>query len=316
MIRWGILGCGDIARKRVARAIQIDENSTLVAACRRDRNELDEFCKQFQVTRAFQSPDELINCDEVDAVYVATPVYLHCENTLAVAAAGKHVIVEKPMAMCADECERMLSACEAANVKLSVAYYRRFYPAYLRIRELVKEGAIGQPLSVCATVGNSGCYADDHWRVIAEQGGGGPLMDIGSHRLDLLVDMFGEIAEVRAFCEPDGGNWNVESVASLLMRFESGVHATLQCYFGTANVPDHFSVTGTNGRIVVEPLNQGVLRVIDAEGQREEDLPPHQNLHAPLISDFTAAIKNDHQPTVTGKQGMQVTQIIDRAYQT
>ena len=121
-IRWGILGCGDIANKRVAEAIQIDPNSELVAACRRDESRLSQFCDQFQVPKAFDNSSDLIACEEIDAVYVATPVHLHLPNVLASAAAKKHVLVEKPMGLNESECQQMIAACEQAGVTLSVAY--------------------------------------------------------------------------------------------------------------------------------------------------------------------------------------------------
>src|SRR3954453_20375818 len=134
-VRWGLLGCGDIARKRVAGAIIDDPTSRLVAAGRRDPDRLGEFCQAFGVERGYTSDAELLADPEVDAVYVATPVRLHLPQTLAAAAVGKHVLVEKPMALSAAECDRMIEACRRAGVRLGVAYYRRFYPIVRRIEQ-------------------------------------------------------------------------------------------------------------------------------------------------------------------------------------
>jgi predicted dehydrogenase len=124
--RWGLIGVGDIANKRVAAAIQADGNSELVAVCRRDAAMLDVFAEQFGVRCRFGSAEELVRCADVDAVYIATPVDCHCPQTLLAAGAGKHVLVEKPMALDAAECEKMIAACQVAGVQLGVAYYRRF----------------------------------------------------------------------------------------------------------------------------------------------------------------------------------------------
>ena len=145
-IRWGIIGCGDVARKRVAGAIQNDPNSELVAVCRRNEKKLREFADEFRVSTATTSAEELIALPEIDAVYIATPVNLHCPQTIAAAETGKHVLVEKPMAMSTAECDEMIAACSKADVRLGVAYYRPFYPVVYRIQQLIAAGEIGTVL--------------------------------------------------------------------------------------------------------------------------------------------------------------------------
>ena len=231
-VRWGIIGCGDVARRRVAGAIGDDPNSQVLAACRRNVEKLKQFCSEFGVAHEYENDQDLINNDEVDAVYIATPVYLHLPQTIAAAEAGKHVLVEKPMAMSVAECDEMVSACREHDVKLGVAYYRRFYPVVDRIKEIIESGEIGQPLSISVTTAAAfamGPRDDGYWRVIPEQGGGGALMDIGSHRLNVMMHLFGEIAEVIAVCDTQAADYAAEDSASLVMRFQSGVHGTLQC---------------------------------------------------------------------------------------
>jgi predicted dehydrogenase len=139
-VRWGLLGCGDIARKRVARAINDDPHSRLVGACRRDPSRLQAFCSAFGVERAYTRDADLLADPDLDAVYIATPVHLHLPQTLAAAAAGKHVLVEKPMALSVAECDRMIEACQRHGVLLGIAYYRRFYPVVDRIKQAVAAG--------------------------------------------------------------------------------------------------------------------------------------------------------------------------------
>src|SRR2546429_224049 len=129
-IRWGLLGCGDIARKRVARAIIDQPSSQLLAACRRDPDKLQEFCRDFGIDRGYQHDSERLDDPAVDVVYIATPVAQHLPQTLAAAAAGKHVLVEKPMARTVAEC---IAACRDRGICLGVAYYRRFYPVVRRL---------------------------------------------------------------------------------------------------------------------------------------------------------------------------------------
>jgi len=193
-LRWAVIGCGDIAYKRVAPAMVEDPGSELVAFLSNTPARAEEMRARFGARRAFSDLEALLADDEVDAVYIASPQQRHYDETLRAAAAGKHVLCEKPMALTTDECREMVAACERAGVALAVAYYRRWYPKARRIKELLDGGGIGTP--VAARVMIAGKYnpaADDwkHWRVEAEAGGG-CMMDVGSHRLDLIAYWLGE----------------------------------------------------------------------------------------------------------------------------
>ena len=316
-IKWAIIGVGDIARKRVAGAIQLDERSELLAACRRNEQQLKQFCDEFSVPRDYTDAEELIADDDIDAVYLATPVNEHLPHTIAAAEAGKHVLCEKPMALNAAECEQMIEACRANNVALGVAYYRRFYPAVLRIQELLSAGEIGTPLSVnilCATPMDMTPVDDGYWRVVPHAGGGGALMDIGSHRINLLLQLFGEIKSIKAFHSTISADYESENVSSTLMQFTTGMHAAMTCLFNTPFDPDRFEITGSGGRILAAPLNSGDLVIETPSDSRTESHRPHANFHAPLIADFTLALSQNRRPTISGEEGRATTEVMDRIY--
>src|SRR5262249_40883668 len=139
---------------------------------------------------------ELLADPEVTAVYVATEHHRHCEDVVAAAEAGKHVLCEKPMANSIPECRRMIEACRASGVALQIAYYRRYYPKMLQMKELLDSGAIGEPVTAHihlayrldrTRIGPPRTpYGTYGWRLNASLSGGGALVDTGSHRLDLL----------------------------------------------------------------------------------------------------------------------------------
>ena len=315
-IRWAIIGCGDVARKRVAAAIQNDPGSRLVAVCRRNEAELERFCRDFQVPKSFTDADGLLADGDIDAVYIATPVNMHLPQTLAAAAAGKHVLCEKPMAVNVDECDQMIAACAEHNVTLGVAFYRPFYRLLLRMKELLEAGAIGKPLAVNVVTGTPLAMQpedDGYWRVLPA-GGGGALMDIGSHRLDVLLELFGDVTDVKALCDTAAGDYPAEDVASLVMRFASGVQGTLQCVFRTAINPDEISILCTEGSLSAAPLNGSQLIIDNGRERRIEELPPPKNFNAPLIADFVAAIDKGRPPKICGTRGRSVNQVIGRAY--
>src|SRR5258705_5164769 len=145
-LTWGLIGCGDIARKRIAPALRDLDSGDLVAVTRARSDLAESFAREFGARKWFDSWHELLRDSEIDAVYMATPVHLHAEQTIAAAQAGKHVLCEKPLAMNTSECDRMIAACRANKVKLGVAYYRHFYPVIERTKEIIQSGAIGQPV--------------------------------------------------------------------------------------------------------------------------------------------------------------------------
>jgi predicted dehydrogenase len=317
MIRWGILGCGDIARKRVAQALRYDPHSQLVAACRRHEGRLREFCRNFGVPRAYTRDQDLLSDPDVDAVYIATPVHWHLPQTVAAAAARKHVLVEKPMALSVAECDAMIEACGKHGVRLGVAYYRRFYPIILRMKELIAMGSIGRPLAVSAVTSTRFALRpgdDGYWRVLPHEGGGGALMDIGSHRIDLFLDVFGNMSEVKAECATVAADYAVEDCALLQMRFEQGMLGALQCFFGTTVGIDEFAVLGTEGRLFANPLNGSELVIRHGPQRIVETLPPAANLHSPLIGDFVAAIIENRPPRISGDEGRRTNDVMERAY--
>jgi len=248
-VRWGILGCGDVADHKGGPALYNVPGSELVAVMRRDEAKAAEFARRHHARRHYGRVDDLLADAEVDAVYVATPPNSHAELTCRAAAAGKHVLCEKPMAMTVAEAQTMIDACAEAGVQLMIAYYRRFWPVALKIREVLGSGVIGTP--VFARAQNQSLYRPPEdgstpWRVDPEVAGGGYLMDIGSHRIDLLVGLLGDVAEVRATVDTMTFDIAVDDSSALLMRFANGC-AVWACSTGT------WARTATSSRSAAPP---------------------------------------------------------------
>jgi predicted dehydrogenase len=147
-IRWGIIGCGDVTEVKSGPGFQKANGSALVAVMRRDAARAEDYAKRHTVPQWYADADALIADPAVDAIYVATPPSSHQDYVLKAAWAGKPVLVEKPMALTAAECETMISACRQAGVPLRVAYYRRKLPRFEKMRSLIQSGDIGEPRAV------------------------------------------------------------------------------------------------------------------------------------------------------------------------
>ncbi|MFL6337361.1 MAG: Gfo/Idh/MocA family protein [Pyrinomonadaceae bacterium] len=316
-VGWGLIGCGDIARKRVAPALRTLENCELVAVSRADATRAESFAKEFGAQGWHADWRELVKDPAVEAVYVSTPVYLHAEQAVAAAEAGRHVLCEKPLALTAAECERMNAAAEANGVLLGVAYYRRFYPAVERVRELLESGEIGVPVVAQVNAFERFDPAPDNprrWLLDKQRSGGGPMMDFGCHRIELLLSMFGKLLNVRAV----GGNVlfrrEVEDTICAVLQFESGTQAVLSVTHAAREPQDTLEIFGSEGSVRAEVLNEGTLRIRSGGGERIEAHAPHPNLHQPLIEDFAQAVVEGRPPRIDGRFGQTVSEVLELIY--
>jgi predicted dehydrogenase len=316
-LRWGLIGCGDIAAKRVAPALRDLAGCEFVAVAR-DRSDLAQsFAERFGARKWFAGWRELVRSNDIDGVYIATPVHLHAEQTIAAAEAGKHVLCEKPMALNVKECERMIAACRNHHVKLGVAYYRRFYPVVARIKDIIRSGEIGRP--VITQINAFERFNPDpghsrHWLVEKEKSGGGPMFDFGCHRIEILLNIFGPIARTIGSTSSVLFDRQVEDTAVALFEFESRMQGVLTVTHAAVESQDTIDIFGSDGSIHIPVLNQGTMRIKTAEGERTETHPPHSNLHQPLIDDFTQAVLTDTGPQVDGTVGCAVAKIEAEIY--
>jgi predicted dehydrogenase len=273
--------------------------------------------REFGAPKWFADWRALIDDEEVEAVYIATPVHLHKEQAMAAAAAGKHVLCEKPMALTAADCDEMIAAARAGRVKLGVAYYRRFYPLLARVREIIAAGEIGVPTVAQMNAFEYLGMADDdprRWFLEKEKSGGGPMMDFGCHRLEVLTDLFGPVAEIESLSGNAFFAREVEDTATALLRFESGPHASVTVTHAAFEARDTLDVFGTKGSLHVPVLNKDVLKIKNAGGERTESHPNRANIHQPLIEDFTEAVLGDREPRVTAETGRSIAALEDKIY--
>jgi predicted dehydrogenase len=316
-IGWGLIGCGDIARKRVAPALRDGADCELVAVNRGRAELAADFAREFGARRWYADWRDLLADTEVDAVYIATPVDLHVVQTIAAAEAGKHILCEKPMAMTVAECDRMIQACEANGVRLGIAYYRHFYPVIRRMKELLTGGEIGSPVLAridAFEMFNPPPGSDRYWLLEPERSGGGPMMDFGCHRIEVLLNLLGPLAEVGCLHSAARLQRQVEETSLAHFRFEGGAVAMLAVTHAAWESQDTLDVFGQLGSLHVPVLNRGELIIRTAAGERIEQHPPHSNIHQPSIADFVAALREDRPPIVDGHLGREVARIEDLIY--
>ena len=318
VVRWGLIGAGDIVRKRVGPALRDLANCELVSVSRSNASLAEDFAKEFGASKWFPNYREQIADADIDAVYIATPVFLHAEQTIAAANAGKHVLCEKPMALNVEECDRMIAACHANSVKLGIAYYRRFYPAVVRAKEIIENGEIGE---VAVAQINAFEYVDlepddpRHWFIEKGKSGGGPMIDFGCHRLEVLRNLFGRVERIESLVSNKRLEREVEDTTIASLQFENGTCATVTVTHAAREPQDTLHIYGMKGSIHVPVLNEGQMSVNVGGELRNETLPPAANFHTPLISDFADAVILGRAPQITGEDGREVQSMIEKIYE-
>jgi predicted dehydrogenase len=316
-VRWGLIGAGDIVRKRVGEALRDGRGSELVAVSRAKTDLVEPFAREVGARRWHADWRHLVTDPEVDAVYVATPVHLHAQQTIAAAEAGKHVLCEKPMAMTAPECDRMIAACRDHGVRLGIAYYRRFYPAVARTKAIITSGEIGQPVFAQMNAFEYFDPAGDHprrWLLDPTASGGGPMMDFGCHRLEVLLHLLGSAHRTVSITARVAFERDVEDTAAALIQFDGGPLGVVAVTHASRERQDTLQLFGTQGSVQIDELNAGRIRVRVGDRERVEAHPPAANVHQPLVHDFVDAVLTGREPAVTGAMGRAVADIEDQIY--
>ena len=302
---WIVIGIGDIATRRVIPAIQAEARSRLYGLVTRDPAKAAAYD-----ARVFTTLDEALADPAVHVVYVGTPVFLHAPQAIQSLRAGKHVLCEKPMAMNEAEARTMVQAAEQSGKTFGVAYYRRSYPKVQRAKQLLAAGAIGTP--VLAELTSHGWFdgqGSRSWLVDPAKAGGGPLFDIASHRIDVLNYFFGEPLRVTAQLSNVVHHYPVEDSATVLIEYAGGVRGVVDVRWHSKISRDECRVRGTDGEMELSPLNGPDL--IYPGGR--ESLPPHANLHYPMLENFVDAVEGKTPLLASGVSSIWTDWVTERA---
>jgi predicted dehydrogenase len=331
-VRWAVLGAGGIARRRtIPEGIIPADNAALVAVC--DPLCGAEVAEQFGVTHC-QTYEQLLE-QAIDAVYIATPTFLHRDQVIQAADAGKHALCEKPLAVDTRHAREMVEACEKAGVKLGIGLMMRFHACHQEARRLIHEGALGTPVFGRAQLSCWYPPIEDAWRQDPKRGGGGCLADLGVHCIDLLEMFFGRTRRVMAMTGRVVHPYDSEDTATVLLEFESGARGVVDCLF---NVPDESSLNrlelyGSGGSLLAEgTIGQGdpgtmILRTggtsagYESKQQREgiggvAVRPEQTNVYRAQVQAFSQSIIDGTEPPVSGSDGLWNQRVLQACYES
>jgi len=286
---WGVIGAGDVCEIKSVPAIYKNKNSIVKSVMRRNLVKAKDYAKRHNITFAFDDAEKIFQDPEIDIVYISTPPSSHAEFAIRSAKAGKAAYVEKPMAKTYQECQLMIEAFEKAKLPLFVAYYRRTLPNFLKVKEIVDSGIIGDIRFVNiemnkTLVPNNIALPAENWRVDPDIAGGGYFYDLASHQFDFLDFLFGPISQANGFSTNQSGLYKAEDIVTASFRFENGIMGSGLWAFNTGKVSDKdlTTIVGSKGQISYPSFGEGkVILETDLNGKEEFqfELPMHIQSH-------------------------------------
>jgi predicted dehydrogenase len=314
-IRWGMIGCGDVTEVKSGPGFQKADHSSLVAVMRRNGELARDYAERHRVPRWYDNAEALVHDAEVDAVYIATPPSTHKQYTVMSAAVGKPVYVEKPMALNFGECQEMIEKCRGAGVPLLVAYYRRALPRFLRIKELVDSGAIGEVRFVNVTLYQPIAAEDlketPPWRVLPEIAGGGRFVDLASHTLDFLDYTLGPIVQVQGLASNQAGRYRAEDIVTSAFRFASGVHGTGAWCFSAYDKCDVTEIVGSLGKISFSTFGAEPVKLTTGNDVSEYSFDFPRHIEQPLIQTVVNEMIGLGKCPSTGESAARTSWVMD-----
>ena len=328
-IGFAIIGAGMVARYH-ATAIERTPGARLVAVSRSDPARAEETATQFGVP-CLADYTALLARDDIDAVCICTPSGLHAEQTIAAARAGKHVLVEKPMALTLDDADAMIVACAQAGVRLGVALQRRSEPEFQRLQAAIAAGELGKLVlgNICMPYLRAQSYYDSaDWRGTWALDGGGALMNQGIHLVDLLLWLIGDAAEVCATAATLAHTLEVEDCLTATLRFVNRALGSVTATTAAApGFPHRVEIYGDRGGVQIE--GEQIVRW-EGGGAQEPRIKAQAPIaagagasptgigavgHTRLLEDFVAAIRDRRDPLVPGHEGRRSLALVLAIYE-
>ncbi len=335
-IKWGVIGCGGIADRRTLPGMMLADNAELIAVMDANKAAADNCKEKYGAKYAFDNIEELLAIDEIEAVYIASPVFCHKDQAFAAAKAKKDILIEKPVGLTSKEAEEIADYCSSQGVKLGVGFMMRFHAYHQKMKELVDNGEIGEIVSARAQLTCWYPEMENCWRQDMKLSGGGALMDMGVHCIDLIRYITGlEVTEAAGLCGNQIFDYSVEDAGAVIMRLENGATAFVDANF---NIPDaavkcKIELYGTKGSIfaqgTISQVEGGEIEVLSANSslgydanQNRNDVAPMEisvefgNMYTKEIEAFGRAVAGECEIPVSAADAIRSQKVVEAAYES
>ena len=317
-IKWGMVGCGDVAELKSGPAFQKTESSELLAVMRRNRDKAKDFAHRHGVPIWSDNAGDLLENSDINAIYIATPPATHLEYALKALDAGKHVYLEKPMTLTSMEANRIVEVVENSHAKLTVAHYRRKLPAFVKVKELLEEGAIGKVIFADIQIlqpkkSNIIADTDENWRLTPEISGGGYFYDIAPHQIDLMYHYFGAFNKIEGFSTSKDNEGLVEDTVNGIIRFQNGIQFRGIWNFiaSEGDTKDECVIYGEKGRISFSFYGESAA-LFGAHGDQVFNFKNPKHIQQPMIAAVVDYFLGAADNPCSAREGFLIMQALER----
>lgn len=312
-INFGIIGCGNVTEKKSGPAFQKIEGCSLLAVMRRDEKKLEDYAKRHNVSKYSTDYLDLLKDENIQAVYIATPPNMHHFYTLEAAKYGKAVYVEKPMAMTVAECKEMIKVCKEYNVPLFVAYYRRAQDKFIKIKEMIDSKEIGEIRSFNYLYTSKAQTVNPNrpWLLTGEISGGGVLYDNGSHIIDMLIYLFGEVEMASGISANQSKVFEVNDVTSGFIKFKNHIQGSIQFSLNGNEDRDELLIIGSLGSLKFSIMSNDNLAVIKNDKSYELSFHDMEHVQLPYIKRVVDTLLGKDNYDTSGIYGLRTQEILE-----
>ena len=331
-VRVGLIGSQFISSIH-ADALKPCADAELFAVASPSKNNARDFAKKHGIPNHFKDYRKLLEMDEIDMVLLGVPNHLHRQVTVDAASAGKHIVLEKPMCLTLAEADQMVSACAKAKVKLMYAEELCFAPKYVRLKQLLDSGALGDPVLIKQSEKHDGPHAQHFWDV--DRAGGGVTMDMGCHAIEFFRWILGRPAIKSVYAQMGthvhGSKTRGDDNAIIILEFANGVTAIAEeSWTKLGGMDDRAEIHGSKGVAYADLLHGNAIETYSATGYDYavekagstvgwsftiyEELWNYGFVHE--LAHFVDCVKHDKQPLVTGDDARAVMEALFAAYES
>ncbi len=305
-MKWGIVGAGAHAAKNIVTGLNNSRDNQLAGVLGSSPEKSTAFAEACTGCRAFSSYQEMLADDIIDGMFVTTPNDLHCDQVKSAAAAGKHVLVEKPMALSVNECQAMIDACTQAGVSLGVGFHMRHHPVHRELKRLITTGALGD-LVIVQAAWHTRYGAWSNWRADAKRSGSDVLASVGVHVFDLMGYLAGSTVEITKSIVRNGVDTGRDATLAAALQYENGVVGAATITRHCPSPSNGIWLYGTRG-MAGGPSSLGMASngqmVVAIDGDRTEIDLPMVDLFAAQFDAFSSACKSGAVPNASGLDGL------------
>ena len=318
-IKWGFIGCGEVTKQKSGPAFKKVEHSAVTAVMSREMTKAKAYAAERKIPKWYDDAQELIDDNDVNAIYIATPPSSHATYAIMAMKAGKPVYIEKPMAVTYEECCRINRISNETGVPCFVAYYRRYLPYFQKVKELINGGQIGNVINIQIRFAQPPRDLDHNkanlpWRVQPDIAGGGYFYDLAPHQIDLLQDMFGCILEASGYKSNQGGLYQAEDTLSACFQFDNGVVGSGSwCFVAHESArEDRIEVIGDKGMICFSVFTYEPIALHTENGREEIVIANPEHVQQPLIQAVVDHLIGKSTCTCNGESATLTNWVMDK----